>query len=371
MVNRERVFETFLALARTDSPSFHEEKVRDLILERLKKLELEVEEDDAGMKIGGTCGNLTVQLKGDPSIAPIVLMAHMDTVEPSTNKEPVFEDGVFRTNGKTILGGDDHAGVTVLLEFITLLHENRIKHGDITILFTVAEEKGLLGAKNYAFHNIHAKYGFVFDDGGPIGTYAYQAPSQQTMAVDIYGKAAHAGVEPEKGISAIQIFARAVNAMKLGRISDVTTANVGVVSGGVATNIIPDTVRARCEARSLDANELHEQVSHMKNCFMEAADSFSGKVHIETKMEYETFCIDEDHPITRILQKAATDGGYTLRPEKSGGGSDTNILNANGIPSVNLSVGMDKVHTLDEVVRLEDIMQATRFLLYIVQNVEE
>jgi tripeptide aminopeptidase len=369
-MNKERLVNIFLKLAKTDSPSLMEGKVKEVILNYLKELNLDYFEDDAGKKLGGECGNIICKISGDKEIPSIVFLAHMDTVQPSKNKEPILEGEIIKTNGKTILGGDDHAGVAVILELLHHLQENPAKHGDVTVVFTIAEEIGLLGAKNLNLEKVHAKYGFVLDNGGEIGTFSIQAPYQNSIRVEIFGKAAHAGVEPEKGISAIQIFAHAVSKMKFGRVNDETTSNFGIVSGGKATNVICDYLKANGEARSLIEEELEEQTQHMENCFKEATEIFGGEFKFIAKREYDGYSIKEEDPIMDVLKRAGESYGIHITPEKSGGGSDTNILNEKGIPTVNLSVGMEKIHTLEEYININELAKACAFVIEIVKAVK-
>jgi tripeptide aminopeptidase len=367
-MHEERVVRMFLDLASTDSASFEEKQIKDKIVTHLKELKLEFMEDDAGSQIGGNCGNIVCFVKGEEGLPAVAFLSHMDTVSPCQNKEPVVIGDIIKTNGRTILGGDDHAGVCVILEMLYRMQENKIPHGDIYAIFTVAEEKGLLGAKHLDLTKIPVQYAFVLDDGGPIGTYSYTAPTQMTFEAKIFGKAAHAGVEPEKGVSAIQILSHAIFHMKLGRISQSTTANVGVLNGGLATNIICDLVHVKGEARSLEKEELEAQIEHMKACFEEAAHFFGGSVSLVAKKEYETYHIKEEHPMVRVLEKASQKAGLSLYRVKSGGGSDTNILNAKGVPSVNLSVGMQEVHTVHEWIRISDLKRATDFVCCIIEE---
>lgn len=370
MVNKERLVETFLELAKTDSPSFDECLVRDVIIKHLKEIGITYYEDKAGDRINGRCGNIICKLKGEESISPILLSAHMDTVDPCINKKPIRQGDIIKTNGKTILGGDDHSGVAIILETLRVLKEEGIKHGDITAVFTVAEERGLLGAKNINVAKFNAKYGFVLDDAGEIGTYAYMAPSQISINIKIHGKASHAGVEPEKGIDAVQIFSRAVSNMNLGRIDEQTTANIGIVNGGTATNVVCEFLEAKGEARSLSQESLEQQTLHMEECFKEASKHFGGRVEFITNKEYDGYYHEENEYICKTLECAGEKTGITINRVKSGGGSDTNIFNSKNIPSVNLSAGMKNVHTVDEILDINDMLKGCEFLKSIISTIE-
>lgn len=371
MVNRERMVEEFTELVRVDSLSLQERKMADLLKAKLESMGFEVYEDDAGSKAGGNAGNLICTIKGEKKVSPILLMAHMDTVVPGIGKKPVVEGNIIKTDGTTILGGDDAAGIECILEALRVLKEDNLPHGDIQIVFTIGEEEGLLGAKHLDYSKIYAKYGFVLDDGGEIGEVAVTAPTQDKIDVTVIGKAAHAGVEPEKGISAIQITADAISRMQLGRIDDETTANIGVISGGQATNIICDKVTIKAEARSRNEDKLRKQTAHMKECFELAAAKFGGSVDFKSETAYPAFNIKNDNKIMDILRKAAQNTGLELKPVPTGGGSDTNIINSKGIQAVDVSVGMDKVHSVQEQINIDDMVKAARFLVSIICSVEE
>ncbi len=363
MVNRERMKEEFIELVKIDSLSLQERAMADVLKSKLQKMGYEVYEDGAGEKIGGNAGNLLCTVKGTKQVPAVLLAAHMDTVTPGTGKTAVVEDGFIKSGGDTILGGDDAAGILCILEAIRVLREKKLPHGDIQIVFTVAEELGLLGAKYLDYGRIYAKYGFVLDHGGPIGSVAVNAPSQNEIIVAVKGKAAHSGVEPEKGVNAIQIAARAIASMKLGRIDEETTANIGIITGGQTTNIVCDRVEVRGEARSRSEAKLKQQTLHMEECFRKAAGMLGGSVEFKAELMYPAFKIDENSDIIAILKKAAEKTGVRLTLDATGGGSDTNIFNGNGIQSVNLSVGMDKVHTVEERISLDDLAKACEFLI--------
>ncbi len=369
MINRNRLVGDFVELVSIDSVSLEERNMADAVKKRLEDLGLEVIEDDTGSKIGGNCGNLICNIKGNADAEPILLMAHMDTVTPGRGKKPVVNGDRITSDGTTILGGDDIAGVAIILEVLRCLKEYEVKHGDIQAVFSVAEEIGILGAKNLDYSAIHAKYGFVLDGDGDIGRVAIKAPSQKSLSAKIHGKAAHAGIEPEKGISAIEIAADAISAMKLGRIDAETSANIGIIHGGRSMNIVCDLVEIKGEARSRDESKLEKQVAHMVECLEKAAARRGGRVDTDIVDMYPAFNIDKDAGIIKILEAAAKDAGVPLILEETGGGSDTNILNGRGIQAVVLSVGMRKVHSVEEEIFISDLVTAASFVLEIVKKV--
>jgi len=370
MVNRERMVNEFLELVGIDSLTKNERKMADTLKQKLTEMGYEVTEDNAGEKIGSGTGNIICTVKGSKTVPAVMLAAHMDTVQPGTGKKAVIDNGLIKTDGTTILGSDDAAGIECIMECLRVLKEDNIPHGDIQVVFTVAEEGGLLGAKNLDYSKIYAKYAFVLDTGGAIGTVNVKAPTQNIIYVTVEGKAAHAGVEPEKGVSAIQIAADAIASMKLGRIDHETTANIGIINGGRETNIVCDKVEIKAEARSRDRWKLDDQTSHMKECFEKAAEKFGGRVDFKAVNEYPSFSIPENAPIINILRKAADAVKVPLALEETGGGSDTNIFNGKGIEAVNVSVGMNKVHSVDENIAIDDLVKAAEFMVAVISNIE-
>jgi tripeptide aminopeptidase len=369
MINRDRMVKEFVELVQINSLTRKEREMADALKIRLQHMGQEPCEDDTGNKIGGNAGNVIFTVKGDRNVPAILLMAHMDTVVPGTGKKPIIQDDIIKTDGTTVLGGDDIAGVECILEAVRVLKEDGISHGDIEVAFTVAEEGGLYGAKHLDYGRLNARYCFVLDGGGEIGSIAVKAPSQNKIDIIIKGKAAHAGIEPEKGINAIQVASEAISGMKLGRIDSETTANIGVIKGGEETNIICDRVEMHAEVRSRSEEKLEKQTAHMRECFERAANKFGASVLFKSDIMYRSFNVDENSDIISIVKKAAVESGIKLVLEATGGGSDTNIVNTKGIQAVDMSIGMDKVHSVEEQININDMAKAAEFLLSIIKNV--
>jgi tripeptide aminopeptidase len=369
LINRDRLVKEFLELTGIDSLSKKERRMADALKARLKAMGYEPWEDDAGKRIGGEAGNIICTVKGTKNVPAVMFAAHMDTVGPGTGKKAVVDGDMIRSDGSTVLGGDDVSGIVCILEALRTIKEKGIEHGDIQVVFTVAEEGGLYGAKNLDYSRIYAKYGFVMDSNGPIGTVAVKAPSQDKIFVTVEGKSAHAGLSPEKGVDAIRIAASAISGMKLGRIDHETTANIGVIKGGRETNIVCDRVEIMGEARSRDERKLEEQTRHMRERFEQAAAEFGGKIDFRAERLYPSFNIPDDAPIMDILRKAAEDAGVPLVTEETGGGSDTNIFNGKGIQSVDVSTGMQKVHSTEECISISDMVKAAGFVVSIIRSV--
>src|ERR671927_1246826 len=302
MINQERIKNLLLELVQIDSHSRRERDVAERIKKYCEEMGAQVEIDDAGSKVGGNSGNVIARFKGTiPDAEPIMMSAHMDTVVPGENVKPIVEGDIIRTDKTTVLGGDDKSGCAVIIETIRCLQEQNIPHAPIEAIFSICEEVGLLGAKHVDVSKLKAKYGVVFDSDDP-GFLFTKGPSANHMEWKIYGLESHAGVAPEEGISAIKIAAEAIAAMKLGRIDDETTANIGVIRGGEATNIITNFVLLKGEARSLDDAKLEEQTRHMIECFEEAASKYEvtvdgvttrGRVESEVAREYSAMDVPD------------------------------------------------------------------------------
>jgi tripeptide aminopeptidase len=368
MINRDRLVRTFLDLVEISSPSKSERGVADYLKPRLEAIGFTVTEDDAGAKIGGNCGNLIATLEGtSESGIAIFLCSHMDTVEPTEGLQPVVtEDCVIRSDGKTILGADDKAGIAAILEAARSAKEQSIPFKRVQILYTVSEEVGLLGAKEVDPARLRADVGYVLDTEKPVAGVVVSAPSHENFVVSIIGKASHAGIHPEQGVSAILAASNAISRMRLGRIDDETTANIGVIKGGKARNIVPDLVEIKAEARSRDEEKLRKQVDHMVRTLQDAAHEMGAKTEIDVKREYSTYrWTPEDAPV-KLAQKAAKTVGIDAKLINGGGGSDANIFNEKGVPAVVIGVGYEGAHSRDEHIAVDDLVKSAEFTLALI-----
>lgn len=367
MINKERLVERFLEYVQIDSVTKSERKFADFLKKEMESIGIVVTMDDAGDKVGGNSGNLIGKLKGNTDGEAILFSAHMDTVSPGIGIKPIIKDGIIYSDGTTILGADDKAGIAAIMEVLQTICENKMDHGDIEVTFTIYEEGGLFGAKNLDYSNLKAKKAFVLDSSQLPGEIVIEGPAQDKISCKFIGKEAHAGVAPEKGISAIQIAGEAISNMKLLRIDEETTANIGIISGGGATNIVPKEVVLKGEARSLDNKKLKEQTEHMVKCCKEAAKKFAGDAEVEVINSYGAFKVDENDEIIDKVKTACLNIGLTPSTTTSGGGSDTNILNQNGIRAVNLGIGERKPHTLEEHIYIKDLEKSAELALEIVK----
>lgn len=368
MINQERLVNAFLEYVQISSPTKKEGEFARHITKILTEIGFEVTVDDAGEKLGCDTGNVIAKMKGNTGGAPILFSCHMDTVSPGENIKPIIKDGVIYSDGTTILGGDDKAGIAAIVEAIKVIKENQMPHGDLEIVFSIFEEGGLHGAKNLNYDEIHAKHAFVLDSGGDPGQVIVQGPAQDKLDFKVIGRPAHAGVAPEEGISAIMVASEAIANMTLLRIDAETTANIGRIEGGTVTNIVAPECVVKAEARSLDNDKLAKQSAHMVECFEKAAEKFGAKVECEVARMYSAFNVATDAAIVKNVFAACEAVGLKPFTASSGGGSDTNVFNANGIMAVNLGIGERKPHTLEEHLHIVDLINASKLVLEIIKQ---
>ena len=370
MINENRLLEEFLALVQIDSETKHEAEIAKILKQKFVDLGLDVYEDQTMEQTGHGAGNLICTLKGtNPRSTPIYFTSHMDTVVPGKGVKPSIENGYVVTDGTTILGSDDKAGIAAIFEAIRVLKENNIEHGDLQFIITVGEESGLVGAKALDSSKIHAEFGFALDSDGEVGTIVIAAPTQAKINATITGKSAHAGVAPEKGISAITVAEKAISKMPLGRIDEETTANIGRFEGGQATNIVCEKAYVFAEARSLSNEKLNSQLDKMKHAFTEAAREMGAQADVEINVMYPSFKYGPDDAVVKIASKAVDKIGRTSKLIKSGGGSDANVIAGMGIPTVVLGVGYEEIHTTKERMPIAELNKLAELVVAIVDIV--
>ncbi len=371
MINQDRLVEEFLELVQIDSETKHEEKISNVLKKKFSDLGLEVFEDESKEKTGHGAGNLICTLPATNEKADsIYFTSHMDTVLPGKGVKPSVEDGYIKSDGTTILGADDKTGLAAMFEAIRVLKEQDIPHGQIQFIITVGEESGLVGAKELDPAHIDAKYGFALDSDGKVGNIIVAAPTQAKIKAKIKGKTAHAGVAPEKGVSAITIAARAIAKMPLGRIDEETTANIGRFEGGAGTNtnIVIDHVDILAEARSLNPEKMESQAQKMKNAFESTAEAMGGKAHVKIIIMYPGFRFDHGDHVVEVAKQAVEKVGRKPELQQSGGGSDANIIAGFGIPTVNLSVGYEEIHTTNERMPVEELVKTAELVVRIIEE---
>jgi tripeptide aminopeptidase len=376
LINQERLKNLLIELIKIDSLSRKEYDVAMRLKSEMEALGAAVSIDDAGKKVGGNVGNLIAHFSGNVQNAQALLLsAHMDTVVPGEGIVPILDGDILRTNGRTVLGGDDKSGVAIICEVMRVMKENRLPCSDIDVVFTICEEAGLIGAKCLDVGNLRARTGLVLDSDS-VGFLFTKAPAANRMEFHVHGLEAHAGVCPEKGINAIKVAAEGIAPMRLGRIDHETTANIGVVEGGMAVNIVPNHVILRGQARSHSEEKLNRQTEHMKHCLEEAAArhvlELDGKRHsakVEAKIErdYDRMDVPESAPIVKLVHAAARSLKLEVKTLATGGGCDANVLNQKGLVVANLSTGMRDIHTVKEWLDLRDLNQSAQMVLEIVK----
>jgi tripeptide aminopeptidase len=350
------VLDLFLDLAAISSPPGQERPVADRVAAYLRGLGLDVDEDDVGSRIAATAGNLLCRI--EPTVdggTPIFLCAHLDTVPPTAPIEPVVEDGFVRNAAGTILGADDKAAVAVILEATRRVIEDGRSHAGLELLFTPKEEVGLVGAYAFDHTRLHAEIGFVYDQAAPIGEIVLGAPSALGIEATFHGRAAHAGMYPEEGRSAIAAAARAIADMRLGRIDEETSANVGVIEGGAARNIVPERCSFLAEARSHDEEKLADLVREMTETMTFAATLEECEVETTVSRSYRSYRFGRASPAVRLAAAALERTGHTPEFVLTGGGADANVFNERGRACVNLANGMAEIHTPNEHIAVADL----------------
>ena len=360
---KKGIVKEFMDIVRVDNESLDERKMADYIKGRLSELGYESYEDDAGEKAGGTAGNVICRIEGDPNLQSVMFLAHMDSVFPCKGKVPVIKDGYIVSEGDTVLGSDDLAGAAAMLSLAENLKGYDGNHGDVWLVFTIAEEIGLVGARNLDTDKINADFAYVLDSGGDLGKGTVSAPSHNTFRAVVTGKAAHAGMEPEKGINAITVASKAITMMELGRIDHETTANIGTINGGNALNIVCDSVEVRGEVRSRNLDKLEKYSGIVTESFRKAAEDAGASIKVEMDREYNSFVVSENQPVLVRYRKVLDDMGIEFEPEHSGGGSDTNIIFNKGIEALTISCGMEQVHQTSERIKVETLERLPELML--------
>ncbi len=378
MINRQRLTDEFTRLASIASPSYREGAISRYLTKRLKELGADVQDDGAGARVGSESGNLIAffPAQGKGASAPLMLSVHMDTVEPADGVQPLLQDGIFTSAGDTILGSDDKAGIAEILEAIEVVREKKIPHGPLEVVVTVCEEVGLLGAKNLDYGRIRSRRALAMDTSG-VDLAIHRAPCANKIRFEVRGQEAHAGISPEKGLSAIEVCALAISRMHLGRIDEETTANIGTIHGGQATNIVPRQVVLEGEARSHNVEKLTRQTEHMVDCFKEASRDLvrdidgvrvAAAIHAEVVSDYPLMAVPRDASILKLLESAGTALGRKIEVKSAGGGSDANIFNGQGIETVIVGTGMSKVHSVEEFVRVDDMVRVSELLVEVIRQ---
>ncbi|WP_028585915.1 M20/M25/M40 family metallo-hydrolase [Desulfogranum mediterraneum] len=371
-VKRERLADIFTQLCETDSPSRHEGRVAELLKGILTRLgPAEVVEDDSAAVTGADCGNLIFRFDGSLDQEPIFFSCHMDTVEPARGVKVKRSGDLFTSAGETILGSDDKSGLAACIEMMRVLRENDRPHRPLELVITTCEEIGLVGAKALDPQLIQAREGYALDSSG-FAKVITHAPALNRLTITVGGVASHAGLHPEWGINAITVAARALAQCPCGRLDEETTVNFGTIRGGVAANIVPEKVVIEGEVRSHSATRLEEVTQEIRTTFetviaqwQDPTGSAKGcpGVEMEVYQDFPLMALDRESDLLRRVDQAATAVDLEMSYEKAGGGSDANIFTGHGLPTAIIATGMTNVHSTEEQVELDDMVNLTRLLL--------
>lgn len=369
MVNIERLISNFITMTKISSPSLNEKEIAIYLKKQLIDLGLEVFEDKAGDRIGGNSGNIIGILRASGK-KKLLLSAHMDTVKPCENVNPIIENGIIKSDGTTILGGDDKAGIANILEALRVVKENNYDHPEIIVVFSVAEEIGLQGAKEFDIAKYKPDLAYILDSSGKCGVGIVQTPYAAKGEIKIIGKPAHAGIAPEKGINALTVAAHAITKLKLGRIDKETTSNIGMIYGGEAVNIVMPEVTLHYEARSFSGEKLDELLRETDDIFRKEAERFGAKFENGVTKGYSGYLLDENEEIVNIFRNACENIGVECTTKSTGGGSDSNIYSEKGFKSMTLGIGMSKVHTKEEYIEIEDLVNTTKLVVELIKEIK-
>ena len=363
---RERLLDDFVRLCEIESPSKEERNVADAVRAELQSLGLHVEEDDSGQDTGSDAGNLLARIAGPDGSPTVLLCAHLDTVPLSGPVEVVQDNGVLSNRHEAILGADNKAAVATVLGAARRLVSDGSPVG-VEILFTTCEELALAGAKALEPGRLRSDFGYVFDHASPVGELVLSSPTYYRLELDFRGQAAHAGIRPEAGRNAIAAAARAVVAMKLGRLDEATTANVGQIEGGSAANVVAERCRVVLETRSLDDSRAGEVVGSMVDAATKAASDSECDVETTVERLFRGYRLQRTAPVVEIAARALESRGIEPQYINTGGGSDANVLIAAGLPVLNVANGTERNHQPDESVTVDALETMLDVTLAIVE----
>lgn len=367
----DRILDTFLDLVRIDSPTHDERQVAEYCAAKFSGAGLVTRFDDSASATGSNTGNLIATLPGRDCGKVVILSAHMDCVDPCAGVVPVIEDGVIRSCGQTVLGADDKAGIAVIIEAVLRLVDSKEPHPEVRVVLTVAEENGLAGAKALAPEVFEGDVCLVLDAAGAPGQVVVGTPTHYTFEATFTGMASHAGISPENGRSALVMASRSVCAMELGRLDDSTTANIGVIEGGTATNVVPAHVRMKGECRSLSREKVERVRDSMDEIMSSCAKEYGGSVEVNWALEYEGFTVSDDLRYLTQVMEACRDAGISPAKITTGGGSDGNIFALRGLPTFVLTCGIRDAHSTSEHIFIDDLRATVDIVLAFIRRLSK
>ena len=373
MIDKKRVLNEFFDLVKVPCSTHDERAIADILKAKLQALgAVAIHEDNAGEALGGNAGNIVADFAATMSgRQTIMLTAHMDCVEPCADIKPVLQDGVIRSDGTTILGGDDKAGVEAILEGLRQMQEQHIPHGPLQVVFTISEEGGVHGSQHLDQSLLHADVGYTLDTGGHPGLMTVAAPGKNQFLIHVHGRASHAGVAPEKGHNAIIAAGQLLATAPQGRLDAETTCNAGTITGGTAANVVAGECTIRYEARSRNKEKLGQLTQQLIDHFEQGAVKTDCDVTVELLPDYDPYTMPADSPAIALARRACDACGFPVQLVESGGGSDANHFNSYGIPTLVLGVGMTDCHTTEETLLEQDLYDACELVTALIRTAGE
>jgi len=366
--DQDRLIEIFFDLVAISAISKEEKPVAEYIQQFLHRLDIEVTEDHTGPKINGTSGNIIAKItqNGQPKTPGFAFAAHMDTVKPTLGIQPRIKDGTIFSDGKTILGADNRAGIAMILYLTENLKKKRQHHLPFEIIFTVGEETGLYGSTNLDLKLVHSRIAYILDSSADPGYFVYAAPGATDFEIEFLGKASHAAVNPEKGINALSMAADLIQNFKVGKIDPHTTINLGKISGGEANNVIPSRIVLSGEIRSFyqeNIDKYHAALVSQLQCIQ---TKFNGKCHLKSESAFPGFVLDRESEAIRRLSECMKTVGLEPHPIRYHGGSDANVLNERGIVAIDMGIGAKNPHGFDEYIKIQHMIDIVRLIHHMV-----
>jgi tripeptide aminopeptidase len=367
-MDQQKLLDLFLTLVKIDSVSRHERAVADFLTKKFNQWNIDVLEDQAAGEVNGSAGNLIIRIPGvHDSRPPILLLAHMDTVKSTALVQPKLENGVFHSDGTTILGADNRAGVAIILRAIEEIIERKLKHRNLEIVFTIAEELGMLGALALDFSALSSREGYVFDCTSVPGGYVTTTPTAIDFQVHCQGRPAHSAVAPEKGVNALSMALQVMNKFPVGRVNEQTVANIGTIHGGSADNVVPDRVDITGEFRSFSAEEIKRIQTSLESECLAVGKKWGGQCEPSFKPSFEGFRFEPSMPQVSHLLDAFDKVGVKPNPMVYYGGSDANVFNARGISTINIGIGANNPHSNEEQIALADMAKGVEILMHLIE----
>ncbi|MGQ9617847.1 MAG: M20/M25/M40 family metallo-hydrolase [Candidatus Aminicenantia bacterium] len=366
-VNINRLLEIFEKILKIDGPSLKERKVADYIKSFLSRFPVEVKEDGAFQVLNGNCGNLIISPRKPTRKSKLAFFAHLDTIEPTFGINLILSNGKISSDGRTILGADDRAGVVVILYCIEHIYENNFEIPDFRVIFTVAEELGMFGAKALEVKEIENRFGLTLDSSLDPGFVVNESVGSAVFEINVIGKSSHAGVSPEKGVNSIQISSLAISKIRQGWVDDETTVNIGYIKGGSEVNVVPEKVEIKGEIRSFSYDKIVENLNFIEKVFREEAEKAGGLIEIKWYMDFDSFKI-ENSKFMDFLREGFNRNGMNMILTKYRGGSDANILNSRGIPTLNLGIGAKNPHSKEEFIEIESLKRISSLILWLLEK---